>query len=421
MMSPTSVQAEPRKPPIDVNVETYPYDVVQYLLDQTATFTWYATPVPGFFEEATLTPADPKDYFGINGGYGVHLNCDLHPFDSATSVPRGGAGLAVQQAAGAPIGRLRCILLFAPQAHAAPLWHPGAEPAPAIFDRWRSQRFVLSNPEFTFYDDERFRGYGVGRTYPSAAAGPGELLFGAVGNVTQGTGAFANHEGLFAFCGRLTANLGFEGLITCRLPDPVGDLRREESPELEDTGAARGADTFILLHGQKKDRTVRTEFGPDPGPNLQSLVTPSQMRAVYYGSARPGRALFASRTTGAVVCGMTADVHFNLNAPPGTAAAPGRFTTNEIYEFVDDCGRALGVVHAQVEEGISFGLRFPAAPGQPGVRFTGFGSVTGGTGAFADARGLLTVNSVIGIAPHALSLTHVLHLVGPRDRFRAGP
>jgi hypothetical protein len=30
----------------------------------------------------------------------------------------------------------------------------------------------------------------------------------------------------------------------------------------------------------------------------------------------------------------------------------------------------------------------------------------------------LTVNSVIGIAPHALSLTHVLHLVDPAGRLR---
>lgn len=410
-----------QKASLDVNAETYPYGVVQYLLDQTATFTWYATPVPGFFEEATLTPANPKDYFGINGGYGLHLSCDLHPFESDTMVSRASDPVRVRQAAAAPIGRLRCILQFAPPTDDALHWRPGQQPAPAIFDRWRPQRFVLTDPEFIFSNDEGFQGFGVGRTYPSVAAGPGQLLFGAVGNVISGTGAFANHEGSFACCGRLTASLGFEGLITCRLPDPAGDLRREESPEVEDDGAAREADTFILLHGEKKDRTVRTTFGPDPGPNLQSLVTPSEMRLVYYGRSTPGRALRASRSTGAVVSQMTADVHFNLHAPPGTAGAPGPFTTREVYDFVDDRGNAVGTIHAQVEEGISFGLQFPAAPGQPGVRFTGYGSVTGGTGAFAGAHGLLTVNSVIGIAPHALSLTHVLHLVGPRGRFQAGP
>jgi len=72
-----------------------------------------------------------------------------------------------------------------------------------------------------------------------------------------------------------------------------------------------------------------------------------------------------------------------------------------------------------VIEGISFGLQFPGAPGQKGVRFAGFGPITGGDGPLQGARGLLTVNSLIGIAPHALSLMHALHLIDTEGRFRA--
>jgi len=77
-------------------------------------------------------------------------------------------------------------------------------------------------------------------------------------------------------------------------------------------------------------------------------------------------------------------------------------------------------VEAAVEEGQSFDLKFPSAPGQPGVRFAGVGPVLGGTGLFAGVQGTLSVNSVIGIAPHTLSLMHVLHLRDPRRQFRAG-
>jgi hypothetical protein len=52
------------------------------------------------------------------------------------------------------------------------------------------------------------------------------------------------------------------------------------------------------------------------------------------------------------------------------------------------------------------------------VRFAGFGPITGGTGLLEGVEGLLTVNSLIGIAPHALTLMHVLHIVDPDGQYR---
>ena len=117
---------------------------------------------------------------------------------------------------------------------------------------------------------------------------------------------------------------------------------------------------------------------------------------------------------------MEADVHFNLLAPPGTAERPVPFTTQEVYTFSAGDGSVAGTIEARVEEGEAFELKFPTAPGQPGVRFAGVGPVTGGTGLFKGAVGTLTVNSVIGISPHALSLVHVLQLRDPGRRLRLG-
>jgi hypothetical protein len=80
----------------------------------------------------------------------------------------------------------------------------------------------------------------------------------------------------------------------------------------------------------------------------------------------------------------------------------------------------VGKINCGVVEGQSFDLKFPQAPGQPGVRFAGFGPITGGSGVFSQVRGMLTVNSLIGISPHALSLMHVLHIVDPGRSFRTG-
>jgi len=401
----------------DVNAETYPFEVVQYLLDQAATFTFYATPKPRFFESASLTPDQPQDYFGINGGYGIHVCCDLHAFDSVSAVGCGGRAITAQQQAGERIGEFRCIAMFAPYADADLHWDRGLPP-PAIYDRWRSQRFVLTNPEFSIDGVGTFSGFGVGRTYPVSTVNGTDLLAGAVANCDRGTGVFKGKCGSAAFCGRFTRELGYEGLITLRIPDPRGALRSDtEAPPVEASGAM-ARDTFIVMRGEKKDKSIRTTFGPKPAPDLDSLVTPSQMRAVRYGCEVDDETIRSSMITGPVIARMDADVHFNLAAPPGSDDRPGPFTTTEVYEFVDARDAVAGTISARVEQGISFGLQFPAAPGQPGVRFTGYGPIVGGTGPFAGAQGLLTVNSVIGIAPHTLSLTHVLQLVDAAGRFR---
>jgi hypothetical protein len=402
---------------LDLNAETYPYEIVQHLLDQTATFTLYAKPLPRLFETATIL-RDPDDFFGINGGYGLSLGCSLHAFESTTLV-RDVRTVSVDQTVGCPVGEFRSVLRFGPAVgDDIRRWAPATEPPVMIYDRWRSQACVLTDATLSFGYGEQFRAYGIGRTYPVFAGTGPRLLLGAVGNLVDGDGLFRNHEASFSLCGTLSAELGFEGVIVCRVVDSRGDFASELEPtDLESTTLPSDDDTFIVLRGQKRDRTVKTTFGPKPGPNLDSLVTPSEMRLVEYLAPCDGRPPLSSMRVGRLVARMDADVRFNISAPPGTALTPTPFTTAEVYDFVDPCGRSVARIDAGVTDGIAFGLRFPSAPGQPGVRFAGFGPVTGGTGAFTGVQGLLTVNSVIGIAPHALSLTHVLHLVDPAGRW----
>jgi hypothetical protein len=403
----------------DVNSETYPYELVQSLLDQTANFSLFAVPEPGYAEGANLSPANPGDFFGLNGGYGVAIGCSLHRFEATLGMAGGQHGLTVQQAVGEQEGRLRCRWMFGPEDLP---WAPGGEPPPAIFDPWSPQRFAMTDAVFTFGDGEHgFRAYGVGRTFPSVVGGRPRILAGAVGNLTEGFGRFHGLEATFVMTGTLTKDPGFLGNITCRVVDPGSRLRGGEISSQSPISDPDPDSTFLVLRGEKKDSTVRTTYGPPPDAERVSLVTPSQMRAVRlrfrgHGSGGPR----AETRIHEVVGSMQADVAFNLLAPPGTAQRPVPFTTQELYTFVDGRGEILGTVTAGVVEGISFNLKFPAAPGQPGVRFAGFGPIQGGTGIFAGARGLLTVNSLIGISPHALSLLHVLYLVDSEGGLRSG-
>src|SRR5713226_603084 len=81
----------------DVNAQTYPYDLVQSLLDQTANFSMFTVPDSCHADRATLTPGDPNDWYGLNGGYGLDLLSTLHRFESTVQVTAQ-KGLCVTQA-----------------------------------------------------------------------------------------------------------------------------------------------------------------------------------------------------------------------------------------------------------------------------------------------------------------------------------
>lgn len=401
----------------DVNAETYPYEVVQHMLDQTASLSFFAIPDPVHREQATLTPGNSGDFFGINGGYGVDVRSSLHRFDSNLGPSATRRALDIEQVVGEAIGSLQCRWIFGTDKMT---WTPGHEPPITIFDPWRSQRFALTEARFNFGPLQGFQGYGVGRTFPQMIDGKHTILVGAVGNIMEGLGKFRRLEGTFVMAGVLTEDLGFRGSVTCRVVDPQDSFQsRREIYPLTAIPDPDPTSAFLVMRGVKKDRTIKTTFGPPPGPDLVSLITPSQMRAVQLGfTSRGPSAPLAGMRVGQVIGDMEADVAFNLLAPPGNSEHPVPFTTREVYKFFDADGNVTGTVLAGVVEGISFDLKFPAAPGQPGVRFAGFGPITGGTGQFEGAQGMLTVNSVIGIAPHALSLLHVLYLADPQRTLR---
>jgi hypothetical protein len=400
----------------DVNAETYPYERVQYLLDETANFNIFAVPENSYAEKATLTPDSPHDFFGLNGGYGLDMCSALLRLETTVQTSPNKKTLRVAQSVGDAVGKLHCRCLFT---SANTPWAPHQYPAALIFDPYRSQRFVMQDGEFTFGESDHFRVYGIGRTFPVNVSGRPRLLAAAVGTLIDGAGKFKDRQATFVLTGSITSSLGFLGNITCRVLDPDHSLRTDsELPSLNSIPDPDNTDTYFALRLTKKDRHVRTVYGPPVPGGLVSLVTPSEIRSVQYDFTTLGHRLRSHMTVGQVIGHMDATVVFDLLAPPGTPELPVPFTTQESYQFCDSAGNVIGTISAGITEGVSFSLTFPGAPGQKGVRFAGFGPIQNGTGVFANARGMLTVNSLIGISPHALSLMHVLHILDPLGEFR---
>jgi hypothetical protein len=419
-MSTQNVTPQPASPPPslpDVNAQITPYDVVQSMLDETANFSMFSVPIPRHNESATITPQTPGDWFGLDGGYGLDLLGELRRFESTVDASSG-TRVKVSQTVGQDTGTFHCLCLFSPPDSK---WNTKQTPPPWIFDPWRSQRFAMQECELTFGQRHTCQFYGVGRTFPINVGGRHVLLVGGVANLAKGTGRFEGREGTLIMSGTLTQELGFLGNINVRVRDHERTLvADDELNGLTGISTPGSENTFIELRLIKKDKNVKTSFGPPPGDGRVSLITPSIMRSVQYSYMTGMRGPRSQMSVGQALGPMQATVFFDLTAPPGTADAPVPFSTDELYTFNDGSGATLGTISCNVVEGQSWGLKFPAAPKQPGVRFAGFGPIRGGTGVFAGVQGLLTVNSLIGISPHTLSLMHALMLVDPEGKFRVG-
>ena len=303
----------------DVNAEIHPYRFVQQLLDHAATFAWFAIPDREYAASATLTPEDPDDWFGLNGGYGIAFRSALHRFSSLVQPPSFDIGVTTAQAVGEAEGELCGKLLFGtPELE----WAPGRNPPPAIFDLWEPRRFTME-ADFVLPHGQGFHGYGLGRTYPLVVHGCPRLLIAAVGNLVQGAGKLAGLEASFVLTGTLT-HLGILANVICRVVDPRGIFRTgRDLPPVRPAGDPDPGSTFIALRGVKRDRNVKTTYGAPPDAHRVSLITPSQMRAIDLRSAsrRPGGP-FTSLQVGPAVGSMEATVFFDLLRPPGTAADP---------------------------------------------------------------------------------------------------
>src|SRR5262245_10768627 len=98
----------------DVNFETYPFDLVQHLLDQVTHLSMFALPDPAHAVTATLTPGDPDDWFGLNGGYGLAIHSTVHRFDSTVHPAISSEGPRVAQTVGEAAGMFSCRWLLCP-------------------------------------------------------------------------------------------------------------------------------------------------------------------------------------------------------------------------------------------------------------------------------------------------------------------
>ena len=406
----------------DINAETYPFEVVQYLLDQAAHLS--------FFSHSNQSGA----ILAGNEIVGIRAVETLRRFEIAMQAPSN-AGLQVRNRIGERLARFEHRWMFVPDKFGA---LPGREPPPTRFDPSRSQRFVMLDSLCMFENGkDGFRGFGTGQTFPAAFGGNPEIQAGAVGNIVEGFGKFKGLEGTYVYCGTLSPDSGFTGSLLCRVVDPNGVLQSDiDLPSMDEQFPPEPGASYLTFRGQKKNRTQKTQYTFDTAGNVNGLQLDPQIRLFSFDCAIDGRGeLRCTSSLGPVIGTMPAYIYFNVLDPgaPGTGNAPIAFHDYDEYIFSAPQGGNLGsygfdggggrILNLTAEAGgggQAFALKLQGAPGQQALRFGGFGPVVNGNGELSWFKGLAAHNSVVGIAPHAISTAFISRIHDPSARLRGG-
>jgi hypothetical protein len=394
--------------PPDLNAETYPFDVVQQLLNQAAYFNLYS-------RSAGSEPV------ALPGGAlsGFRLRERLCRFSIAMSIPSQRAGLLASNLVGEPVGTFEHRWMIIPERFAA---RPGVEPPSTAFDPSASQRFVMLDSVFTLAGNvDGFRGFGTGRTEPARGAGGGEVAVAAVGTIVDGFGRFRGCAGTYTYCGALTRE-GFRGSVLLRVADP-GDVFTADSlsPATTSEPVPERDVTYLLLAGRKRSRASRTNYVYADGDRITGFEVEPQLRLlnVDCGEGAHG-AIHCASSIGPVVGLLNSRVTIDLLNPgaPGTDTEPIPFVTQNRFAIVATDGTTLGSFDVGGGEGRTFTMTLPAAPGQQALRFGAFGGLSNGQGRFMGITGQLADNSAVGVAPHAIATTYLLRVFDPGGLYR---
>jgi hypothetical protein len=391
--------------PPGVNPETYRLDAVTALLKRAAFFSLFS--VPSNIPNVPLPmPGRRSQLRGIE----VHEN--VHYFDIRDERSECN-GLKVRNTLGQHAGTVHIHWLPVPDNFEAA---PDRTPPPTALDPSRSQRFVMMDGEFRFDDPDRsgFHGFGAGRTFPVMVGNQAQLRIGAVVEILEGIGRLKNQTGNVVVNGYIAPPNGLALNLMVRVMDIKEDLVLRGDPDpivpmpLTDPEAA----FFVFLGERDPDNPITLNTTPD-GKVLGAKVH-ERLRLVHVGfDINSG--LRSKLTEGPIVGTLSFLLDFNLFDP----RVPFPFLTRQgVFTFFDSNQTTLGTVQADIVEGRAFRTDLQGAP-MPVFRMVGFGPLLGGSGEFASATGMLSLNGAISVFPRCPRLFYVFRFHDPGGKLRA--
>jgi hypothetical protein len=254
-----------------------------------------------------------------------------------------------------------------------------------------------------------FRAYGTGSTMPGSG-----LAF--VLDILEGYGELAGLSGTVVASGALAPDGALELGLMARIMDPGGDLPGEAPlAPLPPWSGPEPKVTWLTFLG---------EVDPTHPVTLRISLTEGLLGSNVFELLRAAELDFSTGPAGrlrsrAVRYELAGTVGARLDFDPLSLQPITPIQTHcGIFTFHDRAGRSLGTLASDMIEGRSFRTRLQDML-LPVFRFGGFGPIQGGTGEFAGARGIMSMNSVISVQPRTLSNLYILRLDDPDGRYRA--
>jgi len=421
MSLPPGLQLPPSFPP-GVDPTTYKIAEVTKLLEAADYFPIFNIPSPASKNQPVPVPlpllsAIPQLMTAVN------VNEQLHRFEVVVVPPTRQRGLTAINRVGEPVGRVQIRWTPMPDDYDA---GPNVLPPPTILNPFVSQRFCMLNGALDFDDPKGsgIRAFGCGRTFPAGAGAAGKLYIGAAIDVIEGLGELCGLPGA-TFPGATMVVNGFiqppDNLrlnLMVRVMDP-GGLLRATPPLPPLVPAPAGADDptavfFYFLGAPDPKRPVQLILGPNGMPVGSHVFENLHLVHLACDVSAPA-GLRSVVDQGPVIGTVAATLWFNFLDPRPVFPIQ---TTDGVFTFFDPDGAPLGTVLSNMVEGRAFRTNLPGAP-MPVFRFGGLGPLLGGSGEFANAAGMMTMNSVISVFPRTLSNLYMLRIEDPTGRLRA--
>jgi hypothetical protein len=337
----------------------------------------------------TMAPLLPVGMSGLD----VHES--LHRLDANPHRPTLDRGVTSANRVGEVLGAISMRWLLAPDEFDA---IPSATPPATEIRTDRSQRFVMQEGLITFQDRGQggMRFFGAGRTIPATVNNQPRLFFAGTAVITEGVGSLKGVRGTLMVSGEIAPPAGIALTVVARF-DAEGPIGVEDSlgPLLDVSGPEAPAVVFTIAgtsnSGIGVERLAAARIGNDL-PNSTHL-----------------RSLFR---LGDVIGTASGPIAFD--GAEQRCAVPLNGMRRELI-FTDVAGRRVASVTLEALEGTS---QQETQDGVPVNRTVAYGRLAGGTGAFAGAAGVVTVDPAVDEAG-ATSSVYVFRVADPTGRFRA--
>src|SRR6185295_720161 len=385
----------------------------QQALDRLAYFNMLAIP----------DPARPNQPTYQNGKLTeVLFRGAAHRFAIAPGELGGSHGFRTANAVGAEAGP--CEFRWAPIPQSFSLVAGRAVP-PTPFDPANSQRFAVTDAEFAIGQGggNRVKGFGTGQTYPIHQPGKQVTRIASNGVITAGTGALANHTGMFVLSGLFTPPDDFQLNILVMITNPGALYTTGEIPALEPIPGLPRSSTFLSFSTfvPTLTSTIISVPGKTPADPPVALTVSNRMRLCETGfSARGAQGLVSRYWIGPTVGEHPLTLESSSTSGRGTTP-DDPITDSDVEQFyLQDGNRRLGTLQVETAEIRGFLTPLDGVPADMQTQmFAGFGPVNGGDGAFAGAQGF-QINLGTGTSvPHLTSIFYVFELADPTGRFRS--